>query len=67
MLNLNENMNAVEELEKNSNSGEETQNVFEQLDTANNFKEETQNVSEQNNFNFNVNFFGAGREYEDWH
>jgi hypothetical protein len=49
MLNLNENMNAVEELE-----------------LVNNFKEETQNVFEQNSFNYNVNFFGAGREYEDW-
>ena len=45
----------------------ENMNPVEELETANNFKEETQNVSEQNNFNFNVNFFGAGREYEDWH
>ena len=49
MLNVNEKMDYVEELEKNSGVREETQNAF-----------------EQNNFNYNLNFFGAGRGYEDW-
>ena len=45
----------------------EKMNPVEELEKVNNFEEETQNVFEQHNFNYNVNFFGAGREYEDWH
>ena len=38
----------------------------EEAEKVNNFKEVTENQFEQYNLNFNVNFFGAGRGYEDW-
>ena len=44
----------------------EKMNPVEELEKVNTFEEETQNAFEQHNFNYNVNFFGAGRGDEDW-
>jgi len=44
----------------------EKMDYMEESEKKDNFAEEAENQFEFYNSNYNVNFFGAGREVEDW-
>lgn len=44
----------------------EKMDCMESIEVSDNFSEETQNQFEFYNPNYNVNYFGAGREIEDF-